>query len=149
MKPERAEEEAHDHGLEEEAHHHRLEEEAYDHRIAGKVSGISRGISILELVLRMIGIFGTLGSAVAMGTTHETLPFSTQAFLFQAQYDDIPALRFVRQNYHCHEIYNLCGMYLTWPLLLLSWKVLCDCELYCMWLSCHLSATGHLSYYQE
>ncbi|KAK6139357.1 hypothetical protein DH2020_026903 [Rehmannia glutinosa] len=55
---------------------------------------VSRGISILDLVLRIIAIFGTLGSAVAMGTTDETLPFSTQALIFQAQYDDIPTFRF-------------------------------------------------------
>ncbi|KAK6139388.1 hypothetical protein DH2020_026896 [Rehmannia glutinosa] len=54
---------------------------------------VSRGISILDLVLRIIAIFGTLGSAVAMGTTDETLPFSTQALIFQAQYDDIPTFR--------------------------------------------------------
>ncbi|KAI3467322.1 hypothetical protein Pfo_023985 [Paulownia fortunei] len=59
-----------------------------------KELGVSRGISILDLVLRVVAIVGTLGSAVAMGTTDETLPFSTQAVIFQAQYDDIPAFRF-------------------------------------------------------
>ncbi|KAL3654242.1 hypothetical protein CASFOL_003923 [Castilleja foliolosa] len=59
-----------------------------------KVSGFIRGISILVLVLRIIAVFGTLGSALAMGTTDETLPFSTQAVIFQAQYDDIPTFRF-------------------------------------------------------
>ncbi|XP_057777258.1 casparian strip membrane protein 1-like [Salvia miltiorrhiza] len=54
----------------------------------------NRGVSILDLFLRILAIIGTLGSAVAMGTTDETLPFSTQAFIFQAQYDDIPAFRF-------------------------------------------------------
>lgn len=55
----------------------------------------NRGVSILDLVLRVIAIFGTLGSAVAMGTTDETLPFSTQALVFKARYDDIPTFRFV------------------------------------------------------
>ncbi|KAK6139337.1 hypothetical protein DH2020_026918 [Rehmannia glutinosa] len=59
-----------------------------------KKLGVSRGISILDLILRIIAIVGTLGSAVAMGTTDETLPFSTQAMIFQAQYDDIPTFRF-------------------------------------------------------
>lgn len=59
-----------------------------------KQLGVSRGISILDLVLRVLAIVGTLGSAVAMGTTDETLPFSTQAFIFQAQYNDIPTFRF-------------------------------------------------------
>ncbi|KAL3823957.1 hypothetical protein ACJIZ3_019986 [Penstemon smallii] len=62
--------------------------------------GVSRGISIIDIVLRIIAMLGTFGSAVAMGTTEETLPssnFSTQAaagVLFQAQYDDIPTFRF-------------------------------------------------------
>ncbi|KAG8366367.1 hypothetical protein BUALT_Bualt17G0072400 [Buddleja alternifolia] len=59
-----------------------------------KEVGVSGGISILELILRIIAIIGTLGSAVAMGTTDQTLPFSTQALIFQAQYDDIPTFRF-------------------------------------------------------
>ncbi|KAL7132817.1 hypothetical protein ABFS83_12G100100 [Erythranthe nasuta] len=59
-----------------------------------KELSVSRGISILDLILRILAIFGTLGSAVAMGTTDETLPFSTQSVIFQAQYDDIPTFRF-------------------------------------------------------
>ncbi|KAK4430013.1 Casparian strip membrane protein 3 [Sesamum alatum] len=59
-----------------------------------KELGVMRGVSILELVLRVVAILGTLASAVAMGTTDETLPFSTQTVLFQAQYDDIPTFRF-------------------------------------------------------
>lgn len=52
----------------------------------------SRGISIVDLILRIVAIVGTLGSAVAMGTTNQTLPISTQFFQFQAQYDDFSTL---------------------------------------------------------
>ncbi|XP_073049103.1 casparian strip membrane protein 1-like [Primulina eburnea] len=69
------------------------EEGPIEPREAPKEKGMIKGISILDLVLRMVAIVGTLGSAVAMGTTNETLPFSTQTVLFQAQYDDISAFR--------------------------------------------------------
>lgn len=61
---------------------------------------MSRGISISDLVLRILAILGTLGSAVAMGTTDETLPFSTQAAIFHAQYDDIPTFRSCNKTSH-------------------------------------------------
>ncbi|KZV56957.1 hypothetical protein F511_14965 [Dorcoceras hygrometricum] len=69
------------------------EEGPSESREMPKKTGVIRGISILDLVLRMVAIVGTLGSAVAMGTTAETLPFSTQTVLFQAQYNDISAFR--------------------------------------------------------
>ncbi|CDP00357.1 unnamed protein product [Coffea canephora] len=47
-----------------------------------------RGVSIFDLILRIVAIVGTLGSAIAMGTTSETLPFFSQFVQFQAQYDD-------------------------------------------------------------
>lgn len=53
----------------------------------------NRGISILDLILRVIAIAGTLGSAIAMGTTDETLPVFTQLVRFQAQYDDFTSFR--------------------------------------------------------
>ncbi|KAG6426262.1 hypothetical protein SASPL_110483 [Salvia splendens] len=69
-------------------------EEGTDYDREPKVVRPYRGFSIVDLFLRILAIVGTLGSAVAMGTTDETLPFSTRAFIFQAQYDDIPAFRF-------------------------------------------------------
>lgn len=48
----------------------------------------SRGVSIFDLILRIVALVGTLGSAVAMGTTNETLPFFSQFIQFQVQYDD-------------------------------------------------------------
>jgi hypothetical protein len=55
--------------------------------------GVSKGISVLDLILRFIAIIGTLGSAIAMGTTNETLPFFTQFIRFKAQYSDLPTLK--------------------------------------------------------
>ena len=51
---------------------------------------VNRGLSILDFVLRIIAVIGTVGSAVAMGTTNETLPFFTQFIQFKAQYNDLP-----------------------------------------------------------
>lgn len=52
--------------------------------------GINRGTSILDLILRLLALIGTLGSAIAMGTTNETLPFFTQFIQFKAEYNDLP-----------------------------------------------------------
>ncbi|CAI9096570.1 OLC1v1032751C1 [Oldenlandia corymbosa var. corymbosa] len=54
-----------------------------------RAKGSTRGISIFDLVLRIVAIVGTLGAAVAMGTTQQTLPFFSQFVQFQAQYNDI------------------------------------------------------------
>ncbi|PAN24970.1 hypothetical protein PAHAL_4G265800 [Panicum hallii] len=56
--------------------------------------GVSKGLSVLDLILRFIAIIGTLASAIAMGTTNETLPFFTQFIRFKAQYSDLPTLTF-------------------------------------------------------
>ncbi|PON96365.1 Casparian strip membrane protein [Trema orientale] len=56
--------------------------------------GVNRGLAILDFVLRLIGIVGTLASAIAMGTTNETLPFFTRFVRFRAQYDDLPTFTF-------------------------------------------------------
>ncbi|KAG0513585.1 hypothetical protein BDA96_10G115200 [Sorghum bicolor] len=56
--------------------------------------GVSKGVSVLDLILRFIAIIGTLASAIAMGTTNETLPFFTQFIRFKAQYSDLPTLTF-------------------------------------------------------
>ncbi|KAE9454503.1 hypothetical protein C3L33_13596, partial [Rhododendron williamsianum] len=42
----------------------------------------NKGISILDLVLRAVAIVATLASAVAMGTTNETLPIFNQFIQF-------------------------------------------------------------------
>ncbi|XP_057484956.1 casparian strip membrane protein 3-like [Actinidia eriantha] len=56
--------------------------------------GLYRGISITDLVLRAVAVIGTLASAVAMGTTDETLPFSTPFVQFKAEYNDLPTFTF-------------------------------------------------------
>lgn len=55
-----------------------------------KTHGRNRVISIFDFVLRIFAIIGTLGSAIAMGTTDQKLPFFTQFVQFRAEYNDIP-----------------------------------------------------------
>ena len=61
---------------------------SYSSRLRFK--GVNRGLSIMDFVLRLIAIVGTLASAIAMGTTNETLPFATRFMRFRAEYDDFP-----------------------------------------------------------
>ncbi|CAO2829559.1 unnamed protein product [Amaranthus hypochondriacus] len=62
---------------------------------ASKVAaGANRGISILDFVFRIVAGASTLASAIAMGTTNETLPFFTQFIRFRAEYDDLPTFTF-------------------------------------------------------
>ncbi|OVA08972.1 Uncharacterized protein family UPF0497 [Macleaya cordata] len=65
---------------------------------AGKAStpkrGVNRGLSIIDFILRIFALMGTLGSAIAMGTTSETLPFFTQFVRFKAEYNDLPTFTF-------------------------------------------------------
>ncbi|KAF9626242.1 hypothetical protein IFM89_031369, partial [Coptis chinensis] len=65
---------------------------------ASKVSshrrGMNKGASILDFILRLGALVGTLGSAIAMGTTDETLPFFTQFIRFKAEYNDLPTFTF-------------------------------------------------------
>ncbi|KAJ4960951.1 hypothetical protein NE237_020861 [Protea cynaroides] len=60
----------------------------------GSSPGINKGISILDFILRIVAVIGTLASAIAMGTTNETLPFFTQFIQFRAQYSDLPTFTF-------------------------------------------------------
>ncbi|KAF8779793.1 hypothetical protein HU200_002053 [Digitaria exilis] len=54
----------------------------------------SRGLAVLDLIIRFVAVVATVGSAIAMGTTNQTLPFFTQFLRFKAQYDDLPTLTF-------------------------------------------------------
>jgi hypothetical protein len=56
---------------------------------------MKRGVAVIDFILRLIAIVATLASAIAMGTTDETLPFFTQFIRFRAKYDDLPALRYI------------------------------------------------------
>lgn len=58
-------------------------------------SGVNRGAAILDFILRIIALLGTLVSAIAMGTTRERLPFFTQFLQFRAEYDDLPTFTYV------------------------------------------------------
>ncbi|GAU14139.1 hypothetical protein TSUD_169640 [Trifolium subterraneum] len=53
---------------------------------------MKRGVGVIDFILRLIAIVATLASAIAMGTTDETLPFFTQFIRFRAKYDDLPTL---------------------------------------------------------
>ncbi|KAF3431485.1 hypothetical protein FNV43_RR26216 [Rhamnella rubrinervis] len=66
---------------------------------AGEVSNasrnrVSRGVSVVDFILRIVACLGTLGSAIAMGTSRQTLPFSTRFIRFRALYKDLPTLTF-------------------------------------------------------
>lgn len=63
---------------------------------ASKVSvpaGSNKGVAVMDLILRLVGIAGTLGAAIAMGTNEQTLPFFTRFVRFDAQYDDFTSFR--------------------------------------------------------
>ncbi|KAJ1405821.1 Casparian strip membrane protein [Sesbania bispinosa] len=56
--------------------------------------GMRRGLSIMDFILRIFAAICTLGSALSMGTTRETLPFATQFVKFRAVFDDLPTFVF-------------------------------------------------------
>ncbi|KAI3453561.1 hypothetical protein Pfo_010224 [Paulownia fortunei] len=53
-------------------------------------AGVKRGVAVLDFILRLVAIIATLASAIAMGTTDESLPFFTQFIRFRAKYNDLP-----------------------------------------------------------
>ncbi|GMY13719.1 casparian strip membrane protein 3 [Fagus crenata] len=55
---------------------------------------MNKGVSVLDFILRLVAVLGTLGSAIAMGTTNETLPFVTRFIRFRAEYNDFPVFTF-------------------------------------------------------
>lgn len=54
---------------------------------------MNKGISILDLILRTVAAAGTFGSAIAMGTTNETLTVFPQFTQVRAEYDDHPSFK--------------------------------------------------------
>lgn len=64
------------------------------HKGVPQRKGMTRGLSIMDFILRIIAAVATLASAVAMGTTNETLPFATQFVRFRAEFDDLPTFVF-------------------------------------------------------
>ncbi|CAJ2669006.1 casparian strip membrane protein 3 [Trifolium pratense] len=67
--------------------------ELSEQKISNQNGKMKRGVAVIDFILRLIAIVATLASAIAMGTTDETLPFFTQFVRFRAKYDDLPALR--------------------------------------------------------
>ncbi|XP_068333581.1 casparian strip membrane protein 1-like [Pyrus communis] len=51
-------------------------------------------LSVLDFTLRVVAVLGTLASAIAMGTSRETLPFAARSVRFRARYKDLPTLTF-------------------------------------------------------
>ncbi|XP_071913216.1 casparian strip membrane protein 1-like [Coffea arabica] len=58
-------------------------------------AGANRGISKLDLAMRMVAAIGTLGSALAVGTANGSGPFFSGFFRFGAGYDDLPTFTFL------------------------------------------------------
>ncbi|KAL9413437.1 hypothetical protein AB3S75_042004 [Citrus x aurantiifolia] len=56
--------------------------------------GWKKGVAIFEFVLRLAAIGAALGATATMGTADEILPFFTQFFQFEAQYDDFEVFMF-------------------------------------------------------
>lgn len=63
--------------------------------------GWKRGVAIFDFILRLCAIVAALAATTTMGTTNQTLPFFTQFFQFQANYDDLPAFTCVIKSYYC------------------------------------------------
>ncbi|GMN42212.1 hypothetical protein TIFTF001_011437 [Ficus carica] len=61
---------------------------------ARSTTAVNKILAILDFILRLIAIVGTLASAIAMGTTNQTLPFFTRFIRFRAQYKDLPTFTF-------------------------------------------------------
>ncbi|KAL8140984.1 hypothetical protein V2J09_007005 [Rumex salicifolius] len=57
-------------------------------------AGMKRGISVLDFVVRLAALAAALAATTIMGTTGQTLPFFTQFFQFQAEYDDLPTFTY-------------------------------------------------------
>ncbi|XP_066328433.1 casparian strip membrane protein 3-like, partial [Miscanthus floridulus] len=54
----------------------------------------NRWLAVLDLILCFVAVIATVGSAIAMGTTNQTLPFFTQFLRFKARYSDLSTLTF-------------------------------------------------------
>ncbi|KAL0461617.1 UNVERIFIED_CONTAM: Casparian strip membrane protein 3 [Sesamum latifolium] len=59
-----------------------------------KRSGVSRGVAVLDFILRLVAIVATLASAIAMGTTNESLPLFYSVHSVQGQIQRSPHFHF-------------------------------------------------------
>ncbi|KAL9437997.1 hypothetical protein AB3S75_023793 [Citrus x aurantiifolia] len=57
--------------------------------------GWKKGVAIFDFVLRLAAVGAALGATATMGTADEILPFFTQFFQFEAQYDDFEVFMYV------------------------------------------------------
>ncbi|KAJ4972841.1 hypothetical protein NE237_006015 [Protea cynaroides] len=74
---------------------------------------VNKGVSILDFILRIVAVIGTLASAIAMGTTNETLPFFTQFIQFRAQYSDLPSFTFFVIANSIVSVYLILSLFLS------------------------------------
>lgn len=65
----------------------------------GLTSTPNRGLAIVDFMVRLLAVAGTLGGAIVMASTEETLPFSTQFVRFRAEYDDLPTFTYVHASF--------------------------------------------------
>lgn len=79
-----------------------------------KSRAVQKGVSVMDLIFRILAVIGTLGSAFAMATTYQRLPFFNSFTQFKAKYRDIPAfvcVAFLFQssinNMFCLCVWNL------------------------------------------
>ncbi|KAL3636589.1 hypothetical protein CASFOL_018888 [Castilleja foliolosa] len=63
-------------------------------QLGDKKTGVSRGVAVMDFILRLVAIIATLASAIAMGTTNQSLSFFTQFIRFRAKYSDLPTFTF-------------------------------------------------------
>lgn len=55
---------------------------------------VNKGVSKLDFIMRIVAMFGTLGSVIAMSTINQTLPFSMQFFRFGIKHNGLPTFTF-------------------------------------------------------
>lgn len=121
---------------------------------SAKRGALNRGVSILDFILRVVAILGTLGSAIAMGTTNQTLPFVTQFVRFRAEYNDLPMFTYVflfinnMHDFHISTIVHCAYIYILTDLCLLE-QVFCGCEFYCIRLSGSFSPSFYLPHSEK
>ncbi|CAM9002900.1 unnamed protein product [Rhodiola kirilowii] len=53
-----------------------------------------KGLAIFDLIFRLGAVAAALGATAVMGAADQILPFFTQFFQFEAQYDDLPSFQF-------------------------------------------------------
>uniref|UniRef100_A0A7N0U7S4 CASP-like protein n=1 Tax=Kalanchoe fedtschenkoi TaxID=63787 RepID=A0A7N0U7S4_KALFE len=53
-----------------------------------------KGLAIFDLIFRLGAVAAALGATAVMGTVDQILPFFTQFFQFEAQFDDLPSFQF-------------------------------------------------------